>query len=251
MLKIEVTDISGVKSTLALKLNDYINSGENSEYISIQAADLNGNKSGVIQIKNPYYIPPETDGDTDEIPAVTVEIRPVETTQTVQNTGKPLTPDGSGTVMENVFESGSKEFFTVKTEDGSVFYLIIDRERSSDNVYFLNEVTEDDLIALAKKNGKSEEISTTEVITTMQISQVPATTAEPETKGKSGVLNTGALVFIIVAVLGIGGAAYYFKIYKNKNNTPYYDDSEDEDFDDKPDDSENYDYDLEEGNEDV
>jgi hypothetical protein len=39
--------------------------------------------------------------------------------------------------------------------DDGVFYLIIDRQRNTENVYFLNAVTEEDLIALAEKNGRT------------------------------------------------------------------------------------------------
>ena len=37
------------------------------------------------------------------------------------------------------------------TPDENVFYLIIDKQRDSENVYFLNAVTESDLMALAQK----------------------------------------------------------------------------------------------------
>ena len=38
---------------------------------------------------------------------------------------------------------------------GNVFYLVIDGKREDNNVYFLNGVTESDLMALAEKNNGS------------------------------------------------------------------------------------------------
>ncbi|MCL2775408.1 MAG: DUF4366 domain-containing protein, partial [Oscillospiraceae bacterium] len=173
----------------------------------------------------------------------TLEIKPVETTQTADEeaipTGKPFTPAGSGTVMDNVTDGDGKEFFSITTDDGNVFYLIIDRQRNSDNVYLLNAVSEDDLIALAQKNGKTIGNTKTEQITTITQTN-PATTAASDTKEKTGGMNSGTVIFIIIAVLGVGGAGYYFKIYKNKKKTS----DSDEDYDDNPDETAESDDDL-------
>ena len=62
----------------------------------------------------------------------------------------PLTPDGQGTVLDNATDQQGKEFFTITTADEAVFYLVIDRQKSTENVYFLNAVTVADLMALAE-----------------------------------------------------------------------------------------------------
>jgi len=241
LIKIEVIDKNGTNSTLAIRLSDYVPDVTENEYISIQAVDLDGNKSSVIQIKNPYYIPTSENADkTNKIPEITVEIIPTEETQAPIPEGKPFTPDGSGTVMDNILNGEGKEFFTVKTEDGNVFYLIVDRNRNSENVYLLNAVTEDDLKALAQKKnnaagGGTSIVPTTETATTEQITQ--PTTAAPEPDKKPGGMNGGAIIFIIIAVIGVGGAGWYFKIYKNKKKPAATDDDVD-DSDDDSDDSE-------------
>lgn len=66
-------------------------------------------------------------------------------------TPSPLTPEGQGTVLDNAGEEDGKEFFTFKTPSEHVFYLVIDRQRNGENVYFLNAVTESDLMELAEK----------------------------------------------------------------------------------------------------
>ena len=53
----------------------------------------------------------------------------------------PFTPDGQGTMVDNATDQDGKEFFTIMAADESVFYLVIDRQRETENVYFLNAVT--------------------------------------------------------------------------------------------------------------
>ena len=55
---------------------------------------------------------------------------------------------GSASVLDEAQETADdKQFYTITTEAGNVFYLIIDGKRDSQNVYFLNGVTEADLMA--------------------------------------------------------------------------------------------------------
>ena len=66
----------------------------------------------------------------------------------------PFTPDGTGTVVDNATDQDGKEFFTITTAEEAVFYLVIDRQRETENVYFLNAVTVADLMALAESSGE-------------------------------------------------------------------------------------------------
>ena len=72
---------------------------------------------------------------------------PVET-EAEPETQNPFTPDGTGTVVDNATDEDGKEFYTITTADESVFYLVIDKQKTSENVYFLNTVTTDDLVPL-------------------------------------------------------------------------------------------------------
>ncbi len=53
--------------------------------------------------------------------------------------------------MDNATDEDDKEFYTITTADESVFYLVIDKQKTSENVYFLNTVTTDDLLPLAEQ----------------------------------------------------------------------------------------------------
>lgn len=139
MPRIDVLDVATESiSSLAVRLSELVDDAGGSPYIMIQAVDLDGNQSGIIRVENPFYSPGETAGDDAENAEEPVA-QPSETPQA------GLTPDGTGTVVDNVVNKDGVEFFTVFTEAGNVFFLVIDRQRGTDNVYLLNAVTEADL----------------------------------------------------------------------------------------------------------
>lgn len=164
-----------------------------------------------------------------------------------------FTPEGTGTVLDTATgEDGDKQFYTITTEAGNVFYLIIDGKRDDNNVYFLNGVTEDDLMALAEKSEGSmsvipaEELCTCtekceagEVNTTCALCkddlkgctgrEKPEETkepAEPE-QPKKDTGSVGTIIFVVVALLAVGGIGYYVKIVRPKQQAE--DDGEFED----------------------
>lgn len=94
-------------------------------------------------------------------------------------TPKPFTPEGTGTVVDNATDEDGKEFFTITTPSENVFYLVIDRQRTDNNVYFLNAVTEDDLLALAEKSPEPE---VSEPTVQPEPDPEPVTEPEPEPK---------------------------------------------------------------------
>lgn len=193
-----------IDSALELPVADY--AGEN-EYITLYAMDFAGNKSKEVRIKNPGSTAP--------------------TAPTTPKEEKPFTPAGNGTVQDNVTEEDGKEFFTIITPDDNEFFLVIDRQRESDNVYLLNSVTEDDLRALAVKDKKTEPEPTPEPAPT------PTPEPEPEAPPAKGGVNGGTIFFILLAVGAAGGAGYYFKIYKPKQQSALPDEfDEDEEEDD-------------------
>ena len=121
----------------------------------------------------------------------------------------PFTPDGTGTVVDNATDQDGKEFFTITTAEEAVFYLVIDRQRETENVYFLNAVTVADLMALAESSGEPaapEPPPEPEPEPT-----TPEPEPVPEKKGGAGPL----LLALAVVVIG-GGAGWYFKIYRPK-----------------------------------
>ena len=130
----------------------------------------------------------------------------------------PFTPEGTGTVLDNATDEDGKEFFTIMTPSENVFYLVIDRQRETENVYFLNAVTEQDLMALAEVSGDTGENGVSAIPEPAPEPEAapepePEPTPEPEPE-KSG--NMGMVIVVALVVLAGGGAAYYFKIYRPK-----------------------------------
>lgn len=139
-------------------------------------------------------------------------------------TAKPFTPEGTGTVVDNATDGDGKEFFTITTPSENVFYLIIDRQRDGQNVYFLNAVTEKDLLALAEKDPEPE---VTEPVMEPEPETEPPTEPEPEPEPeKTSGFPMGNILMIAAVLLAGGGAGYYFKVYRPKHEVPDMDDEE-------------------------
>lgn len=247
--------------TLDVPLRDL---GKEYDQFSIHAVDYAGNKSRTVQVKNPNYKAPTTDKDkpatSTPAPTPTPAPSPAPTpaptpggatngggSTTKPSTGnsggtqwegldpaaptpepeqKPFTTGGQGTVIDNATGEDGKEFFTIQTPAEHVFYLVIDRQRGTENVYFLNAVTEADLMALAEM-PEEPAVPTP----TPKPEPVPDTTPEPtpqpEPEEKSGG-NMGMLLLVAAVVLIGGGAAFYFKIYRPKHEANQPDDDYDE-----------------------
>jgi hypothetical protein len=154
---------------------------------------------------------------------------------------KPLTPDGTGTVIDNVTNEDGKEFFTITTPSKHVFYLIIDRQKNAENVYFLDAVTDKDLLALAKSDNEDVSgSSSSKVVSTPETSSAPtvstptvSSVSRPEKQNSSAGISA---VAVLAAVL-VGAAVWFFKFRKpgkkdkNKPDPDDYDYAEDEDED--------------------
>jgi hypothetical protein len=211
VLHIAVTDRNnGENQTLELNLSDYAKPGD--EYVSVQATDNIGRTSNVVQFKNPYYVQSE-----DVYSETLIDKDAIESSIP---DSRPFTPDGTGSVVDNATDGDGKEFFTVETADGSIYYLIVDRQRNAENVYFLNAVTEDDLMPLAKPGDEKipesaiPEPSAPVVTPTPEPSPEP-TPAPPVEKSES---NTGTIALVAVAAIVVGDVGYYFKIVRPKKD---------------------------------
>lgn len=147
----------------------------------------------------------------EEVPEVT-EVPVPETT----SEANPFTPAGTGTVVNTATDEDGKQFYTITTPDENVFYLVIDLQRETDNVYFLNAVTEKDLLALAEKSDDEQENEA--VVSTPEPENTPDTTPTTETDTKpQSQSNTGMLLLVLAVVVIGGGAGYYFNIYRPKH----------------------------------
>ena len=133
----------------------------------------------------------------------------------------PLTPDGQGTVLDNATDDEGKEFFTITTADEAVFYLVIDRQKSAENVYFLNAVTVADLMALAENTEGAAPVTPAP-----EPEPDPAPSPEPEPAPKQGGGPLGTVLLVVAVVVLGGGAGWYLKIYRPKHQAPDLDEQD-------------------------
>ena len=165
-----------------------------------------------------------------------------------------LTPDGNLTLIDDIGTSTKtgKQFITLESKNGNVFYMIIDRDdEGEETVHFLNQVDEADLMALT---GEEETPATcscttkcvagtvntscpvcavnmTECVGKEAKPEAPTEPTEPaaeEPEKKSGV--GGILVVLLIVALGGGAAFYIFKQKKAKPQTKGSADLDDYDY---------------------
>jgi len=143
----------------------------------------------------------------DDLPDEYTEAPPVVTEV-------PFTPPGTGTIVDDATDADGKMFFTIMTPDEHIFYLVIDRQRGTENVYFLNAVTVADLLPLAQMPAPPQGgmiYTPPETITEPEEPEEAPPEPEPEQSN-----NIGVIIFIILLAIGGGVAGWYFKIYRPK-----------------------------------
>lgn len=130
---------------------------------------------------------------------------------------------GQGSIVETT-KDNSKEFFTIMTENGATFYLVVDKNRGSENVYFLKTVDEVDLMKLAGGNAVIFEETTqaTTQATTETTSIETVEEVKQEKKSSFGFFEIFAilgLVFLICFLI-------YDKFFKGKAKNSSFDDED-------------------------
>lgn len=240
--------------------------------IEITATDTAGNTSDKYSLQNPYYewavkqaIAQSADASGNNATTTTPTGEEQQVNSPLPQDAKPSEPTTStGTVedrtvtgieqelaeqnetvdkISSTTTAAGKEFYTISTKSGKVFYLIIDNEQSQDNVYFLTEVDEQDLMnfslsdtvtlpdvdtVYATVDGEDDQTETSapEEESTEE-SEAPE---EPEVQEPEKTSNLGSYLLIGLIAAGVGAGAWYMKIYKPKHE--FDDNDEYEEFED-------------------
>lgn len=204
----------------------------------------------------------------DPEPEIFEEPEPDEEPPVIENP-EALTPEGNLSLVDDLETADEdKQFLTVVSKNGNYFYVIVDRSlEGENNVHFLNQVDEADLMALTEDGADVTEavcvcddkcvpgeVNSYCAVCTIDLADcrgkapeptpIPSAEPEPEPEKSSG---TGAIALALILVLGGGGAFCYFKILKNKPKQGGSSDLDEYDFGDDDDED---DYDVEDEYED-
>lgn len=259
------TDLTDGKLRVQLTQKDFT-----TKQIEITATDGAGNTSEKYVLQNPYYEwakkqaeKQKTSSDSNGAMTTTTS---ADTTGTEETTTSPLPQeaqaseptDAKGTVDERTVTGieeqlaqegetadtvtktateGTKEFYTISTKSGKIFYLIIDNSKSQDNVYFLTEVSEKDLMNFTLSDSvtlpevdtvyaepeKQMEEENPETTDTLDKEKEEEEVQMPEDKNPVG-------TYLLIALVAVGAAAggYYLKVYKPKHEYDDEDEMEDD-----------------------
>lgn len=173
------------------------------------------------------------------------ETESTESTEEVALETNTFSEDGNATLGNRAASADDKEFITVTTKAGNVFYLVIDHQRDSDNVYFLNMVDESDLSAFTTEGNKQglESIVSLPAETESVTEKTADTATEKEEVPSKDVVSEGLAqaksgsnlnYLIVIAVVGVFGIAYYFKIHKKKQQASFDEYETEEEYEAEP-----------------
>lgn len=141
----------------------------------------------------------------------------VETPASV--TGEKM--QGTGTVVDFT-TTGSKAFYTIVDNDHQTFYLIIDLDKTDNNVYFLSDINKETL----------------EGANVGEVAPPPPPVVDNDEDKKPQEKESSNVGFYFILIAMIGGIAVVYYLRKKKQDNADQDDYED-DFEDGNDDYEN------------
>lgn len=198
-------------------------------------------KDAAGNITSQQFTPSETDGDNTDMLGETEKGRTVNIDVLLDDTDYsdyeyagdiPVNPaeEGQGTVYDRVETTMSdpdaeRLFYTVTTDEGEVFYLVIDQGQTSNNVYLLDQVNLSDLHALAMDDTRSSETEESNSLLSALSSETENVNDElisenssQDTASKKENSTAGSLIIALIIGAAGGGFYYYKTVYKNKRN---------------------------------
>ena len=130
--------------------------------------------------------------------------------------------EASGGQMRERPKADAREFLTFQTKSGKVFHLIINHDEPDSNVQLLTEVSEQDLLNMIEQDEERNGISKVKEEPKKEVVKKE----EPEIEEPEKEDSKGSFLIVLLILVGVGGAGYYFKFVKSKEDG--FDDFEDD-----------------------
>ena len=194
-----------------------------------------------------------TGSETDTSEESTI-IREENTEETGNDDINAFSVEGNGTLTDEADSSQNKLFYIVTTANGNSYYIIIDKDSTTNNVYMLSQIDEADLADFTEETDpKNEESVTTDSpdanaksSTDQNVEEAtePAQETDTETSSPGAETETADsgssagkyIGYILLALACIGViAGYYFLKVRNRDDqeeedeTAYGDDEQPDD----------------------
>lgn len=183
----------------------------------------------MLLVSVPAYANTSQKGEEDMEPAVIVEVNttPIATAAPdIQPTTPPFSVPGNGAVLDDL-PDGNKEFYTIQTANNNTFYLVVDKASTSQNVYMLAKINEDDLAEFMDSIPTPSPAPTPSIIIQQPTMPPIQTEVVPDKTDNSA----SSYMLILGIALAAAAAAVYFKIIKPRQDEND-DDSEGMEYDD-------------------
>lgn len=173
------------------------------------------------QQQTPPQAEPEEDEESQEdedTQEVEQEDEETEGNEEEAVTVAPVVPESVVSNNDSGSEEG-KEFYTIETKNGKIFYLVVDKNQMSDNVYLLTEVGENDLLNFVNYDGNAVDNGQVELYSIKEEGAAEEVTAEEvvqekkEEDKKAAKKQSPFGIMAIVLLVGMG--AHYIKHKKN------------------------------------
>ncbi len=192
-------------------------------------------KDAAGNISSQEFSPVETntqmnEGDTDNR-TVNIDVTLNDTPEQAEY-GYPGMSDpaesGQGTIYEKITtdatdQNAERIFYTITTDEGEVFYMVIDQGQSSNNVYLLDQVNLSDLKTLAADDsGETETEESSSLLSALsnddQNTEINSKDTETTNISKKENTMMRNLIFLLIFAAAGGGYYYYKNIYKGKKD---------------------------------
>lgn len=123
-------------------------------YFLVQAVDKAGNLSSVYKFENPYYVAGEVDDQDNPAAQLPISALPTAPGSATGEVTDHVETDWDGESIPIVHTSDiGRSFYTIQTESGKIFYLIVSRDGNREEVHFVTDVSEQDLLNTLDSNS--------------------------------------------------------------------------------------------------